>query len=121
MCARLHAYMQCGRSHAIGIDLRHGGNAKPASMSRDRFRHGAFCFGLSWLLMPLLFAPGVMNLVWTATVIVFVLLDNVVPRGRMMSRRAGLLMIGWGVWLAATRFYQSTYADAEIRLIIESP
>ena len=61
--------------------------------------HGLFCLGCCWLLMVLLFVLGVMNLLWIAVLTVFVLAEKVVPRGHLLGRIAGLLMIGWGGWL----------------------
>jgi predicted metal-binding membrane protein len=61
--------------------------------------HGLYCLGCCWLLMVLLFVLGVMNLLWIAVLTVFVLAEKVVPRGHLLGRIAGLLMIGWGGWL----------------------
>jgi predicted metal-binding membrane protein len=61
--------------------------------------HGLYCLGCCWLLMILLFVLGVMNLLWIAVLTVFVLAEKVVPRGQLLGRIAGLLMIGWGGWL----------------------
>jgi predicted metal-binding membrane protein len=64
-------------------------------------RHGAFCVGCCWLLMALMFVAGVMNLLWAAALTAYVLLEKLVPAGRLVSRAAGLLAIGWGVWMVA--------------------
>lgn len=62
-------------------------------------RHGAFCVGCCWVLMGLLFVAGVMNLLWVAAIAAFVLVEKVIPAGRVVSRLAGALLIVWGVWL----------------------
>lgn len=62
-------------------------------------RHGAFCVGCCWVLMGLLLVAGVMNLLWVAAIAAFVLLEKVIPAGRVVSRLAGALLIVWGVWL----------------------
>ena len=62
-------------------------------------RHGAFCVGCCWVLMALLFVAGVMNLLWVAAIAAFVLVEKVVPAGRVVSRLAGAILILWGVWL----------------------
>jgi predicted metal-binding membrane protein len=62
-------------------------------------QHGLYCLGCCWLLMVLLFVLGVMNLLWITVLTVFVLAEKVVPRGDLLGRIAGLLMIGWGGWL----------------------
>jgi predicted metal-binding membrane protein len=65
-------------------------------------RHGLVCRGCCWVLMALLFVGGVMNLLWVAAISVFVLLEKVVPAGRMVSWGAGAVLIVWGlVTLAA--------------------
>ena len=64
-------------------------------------RHGSYCVGCCWLLMTLLFVAGVMNLLWVATIAAFILAEKVVPAGPWLSRVTGLLLIGWGAWMAA--------------------
>jgi predicted metal-binding membrane protein len=49
--------------------------------------------------MVLLFVLGVMNLLWIAALTVLVLAEKVIPRGYLLSRISGLLMITWGGWL----------------------
>ncbi|MDA0704502.1 MAG: DUF2182 domain-containing protein [Proteobacteria bacterium] len=59
--------------------------------------HGAFCVGCCWALMLLLFAAGVMNLLWVAVIAGFVLLEKLLPGGRFFGRLAGVLMTVYGV------------------------
>jgi predicted metal-binding membrane protein len=47
--------------------------------------------------MILLFVLGVMNLAWVAVLAVFVLAEKVAPRGELISRFGGLVLIVWGV------------------------
>jgi predicted metal-binding membrane protein len=61
--------------------------------------HGLFCVGCCWLLMALLFVLGVMNLFWIAALAAFVLLEKLAMRGAAISRMAGILAAGWGVYL----------------------
>jgi predicted metal-binding membrane protein len=63
--------------------------------------HGAFCLGCCALLMTLLFAGGIMNLLWVAAIAVFVLLEKVLPAGERVARAAGVLFIVFGAWMAA--------------------
>lgn len=65
-------------------------------------KHGSYCLGCCWSLMILLFVAGVMNLLWIATLTALVLLEKVAPKGHYLSRGAGIIFIGWGIWLAAT-------------------
>ena len=64
-------------------------------------KHGGYCLGCCWLLMGLLFVLGVMNLLWIAALAAFVLIEKVIPRGLLVSRVTGLLMVGWGMWMVA--------------------
>lgn len=62
--------------------------------------HGMFCVGCCWLLMALLFVAGVMNLLWIAVLSAVILLEKVVPRGLMIARIAGVLLMVAGVAIA---------------------
>jgi predicted metal-binding membrane protein len=59
---------------------------------------GAYCVGCCWVLMLLLFVAGVMNLLWVALIAAFVLLEKLVPAGRLTSRIAGAVLIGAGLY-----------------------
>jgi predicted metal-binding membrane protein len=48
--------------------------------------------------MLLLFALGVMNLLWSAILTGIVLIEKIVPGGYWFSRLVGLLSLGWGAW-----------------------
>ena len=61
--------------------------------------HGAYCLGCCWFLMALLFAGGIMNLVWIAGLAIFVLVEKVAPMGHWVARVAGVALIAAGVWL----------------------
>jgi predicted metal-binding membrane protein len=71
---------------------------------RMGLHHGNFCLGCCWLLMALLFVAGVMNLLWVATIAVYVLVEKILPAGHWVSVAFGLLIIGWGVWMLAGTF-----------------
>ena len=59
--------------------------------------HGAFCIGCCWLLMALLFVGGVMNLTWIAGLSVLVAAEKMIPRGALLARVAGIVLILWGM------------------------
>src|SRR6266404_1402148 len=65
-------------------------------------KHGGYCLGCCWTLMGLLFAFGVMNLLWVAGLSVFVLLEKITAN-RWVSRLSGLLFIGWAGWIVLGR------------------
>ena len=52
--------------------------------------HGAYCLGCCWFLMALLFAGGIMNLVWIAGLAIFVLMRKL--------RRGGIGSHGVPAW-----------------------
>jgi predicted metal-binding membrane protein len=62
-------------------------------------KHGRYCLGCCWFLMALLFVAGVMNLLWVAAIATFVLIEKVAPASEWVSRIAGLLFLGWGIWI----------------------
>ena len=64
-----------------------------AGALRMGMRHGLFCVGCCWSLMLLLFAGGVMNLVWIAGLAIIVLLEKLLPRGEWLARGSGLLLL----------------------------
>jgi predicted metal-binding membrane protein len=59
-------------------------------------QHGLYCVGCCWLIMLLIFVGGVMNLYWIAGLAVFVLIEKLFPGGRLLSRTAGVLLMGCG-------------------------
>ena len=62
-------------------------------------KHGAYCTGCCWVLMALLFVAGVMNMWWVALIAAFVLLEKAAPRGMGIGKTAGVLLVGWGIWM----------------------
>lgn len=64
-------------------------------------RHGLFCVGCCWALMAILFAAGVMNLFWVALLTAFVLVEKLLPWGRLIEHASGVLLILWGAYLLA--------------------
>jgi predicted metal-binding membrane protein len=60
-------------------------------------RHGLYCLGCCWAVMALLFAAGVMNLLWVGGLSLFVLVEKLAPK--LVSRAGGVAMAAAGVWL----------------------
>jgi len=88
----------------LGFILSHGGF--PGTTTRSLtlgLRHGFYCLGCCWALMLLLFALGVMNLIWIAALAILVLLEKVVPSGRVIARIAGIASFAGGVWMLLQR------------------
>jgi len=65
------------------------------------WRHGLFCVGCCWMLMGLLFAGGIMNLVWIAGLAIFVLIEKLSPYGSSVARISGILLIIFGVYISS--------------------
>ena len=79
---------------------RHGGfQASARGSLRLGLLHGAYCIGCCWAVMALLFVGGVMNLLWVAALMLFVLLEKLLPGARYFSRVAGCAALAGGVYL----------------------
>ena len=64
-------------------------------------RHGLYCVGCCWILMIILFAAGVMNLLWVSLIAMFIFLEKVIQRNSMFSYISGFLLLIWGLGLIA--------------------
>ena len=64
--------------------------------------HGAYCLGCCWALMLLLFAAGIMNLVWIAGLAFVVLLEKLAPFGEKLRKPLAALLIVGGAGLLAS-------------------
>jgi predicted metal-binding membrane protein len=61
--------------------------------------HGLYCLGCCWFLMALMFAAGIMSLLWMAVIAVFVLVEKLLPAGTWLARAGGVAMLGLGGYL----------------------
>ena len=68
-----------------------------AGAMRMGLEHGLYCVGCCWILMALLFVAGVMNLLWVAVISLFVLAEKVLPRGELVGRLGGAILLAAGV------------------------
>jgi predicted metal-binding membrane protein len=82
----------------LGFLIR-GFRSSPVGSLRLGTEHGAYCVGCCGMLMALLFVGGVMNVLWIAGLAILVLLEKVVPAGRLISRTAGTVMVAVGLFL----------------------
>jgi predicted metal-binding membrane protein len=71
---------------------------------RMGMRHGLYCLGCCWALMALLFVGGAMNLLWIAALTSLVAIEKLAPKGELVARALGAVMIGAGVvkWASAS-------------------
>jgi len=67
-----------------------GGRAGPIRMG---VHHGLYCLGCCWALMAVLFAVGVMNLLWVAGLALLVLVEKMMPATVLVSRMAGAALL----------------------------
>lgn len=76
------------------VQHRRDGTLGPLVMG---LHHGAFCVGCCAALMALLFAFGVMNLLWVAAIAAFVLVEKLLPSGPRLGWIAGAALLAAGV------------------------
>jgi predicted metal-binding membrane protein len=89
----------------LGFLISRGGfSASPWGSLRLGAEHGSLCVGCCWVLMALLFVGGVMNLLWIAGLMIFVLLEKIIPTGRRVPRLAGAAMAAAGLFLLYQAF-----------------
>jgi predicted metal-binding membrane protein len=60
--------------------------------------HGAYCLGCCWALMLLLFAGGIMNLVWIAGLAILVLIEKLAPLGGRLAPVSSVLLLAAGLY-----------------------
>jgi predicted metal-binding membrane protein len=80
--------------------ILHGWRNGRVGAARMGFEHGLFCVGCCWGLMIVLFALGVMSLVWMAVVAVLIFAEKVLPHGDRLTRPIAVLLVALGIWVA---------------------
>jgi predicted metal-binding membrane protein len=83
--------------HVVASGWRSG----PFSALRMGVEHGAYCVGCCWGLMVILFALGVMSLLWMAIVAAVIFGQKVLPRAHRLALPLAVAFIAFGVWVAA--------------------
>ena len=79
----------------LGFVRAHAGE----SALRMGAEHGAHCVGCCAGLMAVLFALGVMSLLWMAVVATVVAAEKVAPRGDRLATPLALVLVVAGTWL----------------------
>jgi predicted metal-binding membrane protein len=64
--------------------------------------HGRYCIGASWALMAVLFALGVMSVLWMVVVAAVIFAEKVLPHGLPLSRVVAVALVALGIWVAAS-------------------
>ena len=72
----------------------------PVGAARMGAAHGAYCIGCCAGLMLILFALGVMSLLWMAIVAALVFAEKVGPAGDRLSPLVAVTLVGAGIWIA---------------------
>jgi predicted metal-binding membrane protein len=89
---------QCRSPAEFLVRHRRSGPLGPLLMG---LQHGIHCIGCCWALMVLLFAFGVMNLLWVAALAIFVFIEKLAPAGPLVGRVGGFLMVSAGLVMMA--------------------
>jgi predicted metal-binding membrane protein len=67
---------------------------------RSGLANGLYCVGCSGGLMAVLFALGVMSLVWMVVVAAVIFVEKVLPQGLRLSRVVAIALLAFGIWVA---------------------
>jgi predicted metal-binding membrane protein len=67
---------------------------------RSGLASGLYCVGCSGGLMAVLFALGVMSLVWMVVVAAVIFAEKVLPHGVLLSRILAPALVALGIWVA---------------------
>jgi len=77
--------------------ILHGWHDGYGGAFRMGFKHGAYCLGCCWGLMLVLFAVGLMNLVWMILLTVAIFVEKLFSRGPLISRLIALALVLFGI------------------------
>lgn len=80
--------------------LLHRWRDGPTGALRMGAEHGIYCVGCCWGLMVVLFALGVMSLVWMAVVAGLIFAEKVLPYGDRLTRPIAVGLVALGIWVA---------------------
>jgi predicted metal-binding membrane protein len=81
--------------------LFHGWREGRLGAVRMGVEHGGYCVGCCWGLMVVLFALGVMSLVWMGVVAGLIFAEKVVPFGARATKPVAVALVALGIWVAA--------------------
>ncbi|MDQ3890425.1 MAG: DUF2182 domain-containing protein [Actinomycetota bacterium] len=81
--------------------ILHGWRRGRVGALRMGAEHGMYCVGCCWGLMVILFALGIMSLVWMAVIAGVILAEKTLPHGFRLSRAFAVAFVALGIWLAA--------------------
>jgi predicted metal-binding membrane protein len=67
---------------------------------RSGLAEGLYCVGSSGGLMAVLFAVGVMNVLWMVVVAAVIFAEKVLPQGLRLTRPLAIALLALGIWVA---------------------
>lgn len=76
--------------------LQHWKEGKQGALKMG-IENGFYCLGCCWMLMVLLFVTGVMNLLWVAIIMLFVLVEKILSQVKWVPYVAGTFLIVYGM------------------------
>ncbi|WP_242390240.1 DUF2182 domain-containing protein [Polymorphum gilvum] len=78
------------------------GSGRPTfvSLYGEGVAQGLACFGCCWALMTVMFAVGVMNIVWIALLGIIMIVEKNIPSS-LLYRAIGVFLLVWGGFLIA--------------------
>lgn len=83
----------CRQAHYLREDC----HSSPIAMG---MHHGLYCVGACWALMLMMFAVGVMNLIWMGLITFMVVLEKIFPlKPVWLDYVSGLALVIWGGYL----------------------
>lgn len=82
--------------------ILHGWRDGRMGALRMGIEHGVYCVGCCWALIVVLFALGVMSVVWMAVLAGLIFAEKVLPRGERLLRPIAVLLVAVGIWVAAS-------------------
>jgi predicted metal-binding membrane protein len=83
----------CREAHYLRDDC----HSRPIAMG---LHHGLYCVGACWALMLIMFAVGLMNLIWMGLITFMVVLEKIFPFNPVwLDYVSGLILVIWGVYL----------------------
>ncbi|WP_208999341.1 DUF2182 domain-containing protein [Roseibium sediminis] len=96
---------RCWYPRWLFLNLRHEEKETGAAF-REGLMQGMACLGCCWAMMTLMFAVGLMNVLWVAALGVLMALEKTFP-SRWFSRALGILLLAWGGALSYLLMVQS--------------
>jgi predicted metal-binding membrane protein len=69
---------------------------------RTGLENGLSCVGCCWGLMAVLFALGVMSILWMVVVAGVIFAEKVLPHGGRLSRILAPALVAFGIWVAVS-------------------